>query len=49
MLRLEPFRVNGTELLSTCLWHLKKDQELCSLAQQVVVDVTLSYSIGRRN
>lgn len=36
MLRLEPFRVTGTELLSTCLWHLKKDKELCSLAQQVI-------------
>ena len=36
MLRLEPFRVKGTETLSTALWHLKKDKELCSLAQQVV-------------
>jgi len=36
MVRLEPFRVKGTETLSTALWHLKKDKELCSLAQQVV-------------
>ena len=36
MLRLEPFRVKGTETLSTALWHLKKDKELCSLAQQIV-------------
>lgn len=36
MLRLEPFRVKGTEILSTSLWHLKKDKELCSLAQQIV-------------
>jgi len=35
MLRLEPFRVKGTETLSTALWHLKKDKELCALAQQV--------------
>jgi anaphase-promoting complex subunit 3 len=36
MLRLEPFRVAGTEILSTALWHLKRDKELCALAQQVV-------------
>jgi anaphase-promoting complex subunit 3 len=36
MLRLEPFRVKGTEILSTSLWHLKKDKELCSLAQQII-------------
>jgi len=36
MLRLEPFRLAGTETLSTALWHLKKDKELCALAQQVV-------------
>jgi hypothetical protein len=35
MLRIEPFRVKGTEVLSTVLWHLKKDVELCALAQQV--------------
>lgn len=36
MLRLEPFRLKGLEILSTALWHLKRDKELCSLAQQVV-------------
>jgi anaphase-promoting complex subunit 3 len=36
MLRLEPFKVDGTETLSTALWHLKKDKELCSLAALVV-------------
>lgn len=36
MLRLEPFRVAGVEVLSTVLWHLKKDKELSVLAQQVV-------------
>jgi hypothetical protein len=35
MLRLEPFRAEGTETLSTALWHLKKEKELCSLATQV--------------
>lgn len=35
MLRLEPHRVKGTEILSTVLWHLKKEKDLCSLAQQV--------------
>ena len=36
MIRLEPFRVKGLDILSTTLWHLRKDKELCSLAQQVV-------------
>lgn len=36
MLRLEPFRTAGTEVLSTTLWHLKREKELCALAQQVV-------------
>ena len=35
MLRFEPFRIKGTEILSTVLWHLKKEKELCTLAQQV--------------
>eukprot|EP01036_Dinobryon_divergens_P023847 gene23847-32234_t len=35
MLKLEPFRVQGLDTLSTALWHLKKDKELCALAQQV--------------
>lgn len=36
MLRLEPFRMNGVELMSTSLWQLKKEQELFALAQRVV-------------
>ena len=36
MLRLEPFRLKGLEILSTALCHLNRDKELCSLAQQVV-------------
>jgi anaphase-promoting complex subunit 3 len=36
MLRLEPFRLKGLEILSTALWHLKSEKELCTLAQQVV-------------
>jgi anaphase-promoting complex subunit 3 len=35
MLRLEPFRVKGTEILSTTLWHLNREKQLCALAQQV--------------
>lgn len=36
MLRLEPFRLKGLEILSTALWHLKSEKDLCALAQQVV-------------
>jgi anaphase-promoting complex subunit 3 len=36
MMRLEPFRLTGIELMSSALWQLKKDKELCSLAQKVV-------------
>ena len=36
MLRVEPFRIKGIDILSTTLWHLRKGKELCSLAQQVV-------------
>jgi len=36
MLTLEPFRVKGTDILSTTLWHLKREKELCALAQQLV-------------
>jgi hypothetical protein len=35
MVRMEPFRVKGTEILSTVLWHLKREKELSALAQQV--------------
>ena len=36
MLRLEPHRVKGLEILSTALWHLKKEKDLAALAQQCV-------------
>jgi len=35
MQRVEPHRLKGLELLSTALWHLKKEVELSSLAQRV--------------
>jgi tetratricopeptide (TPR) repeat protein len=35
MLHLEPYRTAGTEILSTVLWHLKKDKDLSCLAQRV--------------
>jgi hypothetical protein len=35
MIKLEPYRVKGTEILSTVLWHLKKEKELAALSQQV--------------
>lgn len=36
MLRIEPYRLSGVEALSTALWHLRRDKDLCALAQQVV-------------
>ena len=36
MQRLEPFRVKGLEMLSTTLFQLKREKELCALSQQVV-------------
>jgi len=30
--RIEPHRLEGIELYSSCLWHLKKQVELCHLA-----------------
>jgi anaphase-promoting complex subunit 3 len=36
MVRLEPFRIEGIDILSTTLYHLRKDKDLSSLAQQVV-------------
>mmetsp|Transcript_96984 Transcript_96984/g.277500 ORF Transcript_96984/g.277500 Transcript_96984/m.277500 type:complete len:664 (-) Transcript_96984:165-2156(-) len=35
MQRLDPHRMHGLELLSTALWHLKEEVELCYLAQRV--------------
>ncbi|KAJ1461799.1 hypothetical protein M885DRAFT_506926 [Pelagophyceae sp. CCMP2097] len=36
MQRVEPHRMAGLELLSTALWHLKDDVELCHLARTSV-------------
>jgi len=36
MRRVEPHRMAGLELLSTALWHLKDDVELCYLARHCV-------------
>ena len=33
---LEPHRMKGLEILSTTLWHLKEEVELCYLAQSAV-------------
>jgi anaphase-promoting complex subunit 3 len=30
--RIEPYRLEGIEFYSSCLWHLKKQVELCFLA-----------------
>jgi len=30
--RIEPYRLEGLEYYSTCLWHMKKQVELCNLA-----------------
>jgi hypothetical protein len=35
MRRLEPYRMQGLELFSSALWHLREDKELSTLAQQV--------------
>jgi hypothetical protein len=35
MLKIEPYRIQGTETMSTALWHLKSEKELCALGQQV--------------
>ncbi len=31
-LRVEPYRLEGIEYYSTCLWHLRKQVDLCSIA-----------------
>jgi anaphase-promoting complex subunit 3 len=36
MLRLEPYRLEGLEFYSTCLWHLKKQTDLCYLSNYVL-------------
>lgn len=35
MFRAEPHRMEGLDLYSTALWHMKKEVELSYLAQQV--------------
>eukprot|EP00826_Nyctotherus_ovalis_P014717 TRINITY_DN14120_c0_g2_i1.p1 TRINITY_DN14120_c0_g2~~TRINITY_DN14120_c0_g2_i1.p1 ORF type:complete len:588 (+),score=143.57 TRINITY_DN14120_c0_g2_i1:389-2152(+) len=32
IIKLEPYRLEGLEYYSTCLWHLKKQVELCELS-----------------
>ena len=32
--KLEPYRLEGVDYYSSCLWHLKKHVELCYLAHQ---------------
>ena len=32
--KLEPYRLEGVEYYSSCLWHLKKHVDLCYLAHQ---------------
>ena len=36
MSKLEPYRLQGLDILSTTFWHLKNEVDLCSLAQLVV-------------
>ena len=36
MQRVEPHRMKGLEVLSTALWHLKKEVELSNLAQRAI-------------
>ena len=45
MLRLEPFRIRGTETMSTAMWHMKSKKELCSLGQQVILYVSLTTDL----
>lgn len=35
-LKREPYRLEGVEYYSTCLWHLKKQIELCTLANSAL-------------
>ena len=32
MLKMEPYRLEGLEYYSTCLWHLKKQMDLCYIS-----------------
>ena len=35
-LNIEPYRLEGLEYYSTCLWHLKKEIELCELSNRIL-------------
>ena len=35
-IRIEPYRLEGIEYYSSCLWHLKKQVELCTLAHDAL-------------
>ena len=44
--QLEPHRVRGMEVYSTVLWFLKREHELCYLAQVIsVLCVSVSTSV----
>lgn len=34
--QLEPYNLDGVDYYSSCLWHLKKKQELCTLAYEAL-------------
>ena len=34
-MKLEPYRLDGLEVYSTILWHLKKEKQLCFLAHRM--------------
>ena len=36
MIKTEPYRVEGLDYFSTCLWHLKKQVDLCWLSNHVL-------------
>ncbi|EKU21886.1 anaphase promoting complex subunit 3, partial [Nannochloropsis gaditana CCMP526] len=36
MQQVQPYRLAGLDLLSTALWHLKAEVDLCFLAQKVL-------------
>jgi anaphase-promoting complex subunit 3 len=37
MIRLEPYRLEGLDNYSTCLWRLKKQVELCQLSNRALI------------
>ena len=41
--KLEPYRLEGMEYYSSVLWHLKKQVELCHLAQKCLEKSHLAY------